>query len=52
MAINDNTAEPRNKPKYSILSFANTLTPAFVIHKWNTKISPADSPAANNRYIV
>ena len=52
MAINDNTAEPQNKPKYSISSLAKKETPSLVIHKSNTKINPADIPAAIKRYMV
>ena len=52
MAINDNSADPQNKPKNNISSLAKKETPSVVVHKSNTKINPAEIPAAIKRYIV
>ena len=52
IAIKDNNAEPQNKAKYSISSLAKKETPSLFIHKSNTKINPAEIPAAIKRYMV
>ncbi|GAL61342.1 hypothetical protein JCM19300_4288 [Algibacter lectus] len=47
--IKDNTADPKKRPKYNISSLANTISLVFVVHKLNTKINPAEIPAATNK---
>ena len=47
--IKDNTADPKKRPKYNTSSCANTNSSVFVVHKLNTKINPADIPAATNK---
>ena len=47
--IKDKAAEPKNNPKYNILSLAKTKVSFTVVHKLNTKVKPAETPAANKR---
>ena len=52
MAIKDTIADPKNKLKHKTSSTAKIVTPSLVIHKWKTKINPAETPADNKRYMV
>jgi hypothetical protein len=52
MDIRLSRAEPKNKPKYNRSFNANNLIFSFVVHNWKTKISPAETIAASNKYTV
>ena len=47
--IKDRAADPKNNPKYNILSLAKTKVSFTVVHKLKTKVKPAETPAANKR---
>lgn len=47
--IKDNKADPKNKPRYKYSSLANTRISSLFVHKCNTNIKPAETPADNKR---
>ena len=50
--INDNKAEPKNKPKYNKLSSAKTSIPSLLVQRLNKDVNPLETIADNKRYIV